>query len=229
MVPSNGIILNNQMNDFSIPNISNVFGYEPSPANYIAPGKRPLSSMSPVIAETRASHSPNPGIVVLGSAGGSRIITAVVQLALSTLLHTVSAFSAVSEPRVHDQLLPNITTFEWEYDNKTVEAMMERGHEVKWLPPGYSSAHVVQRLGKGKMEAVAEVRQKDRGNSRLSLLLGAYIASPRHQGKVNGVPSNRSLQAQLGHIVHRSRGLLSDPWEDVTSRSTSPLHTPSRT
>ncbi|KAL8956018.1 MAG: hypothetical protein Q9183_006446, partial [Haloplaca sp. 2 TL-2023] len=161
MVPENGIILNNQMNDFSIPNISNVFGYEPSPANYIAPGKRPLSSMSPVIAETLNSHSPNPGIVVLGSAGGSRIITAVVQLALSTLLHSVSAFSAVSEPRVHDQLLPNITTFEWEYDNSTVEAMMDRRHEVKWLPPGYSSAHVVQRLGKGKMEAVAEVRQED--------------------------------------------------------------------
>ena len=161
MVPENGIILNNQMNDFSIPNISNVFGYEPSPANYIAPGKRPLSSMSPVIAETRSSSPSDSRIVVLGSAGGSRIITAVVQLGLSTLLHSVSAFSAVSEPRLHDQLLPNITTFEWSYDNSTVESMIDKGHDVKWLPPGYSSAHVVQRLGKGRLEAVAEVRQAD--------------------------------------------------------------------
>src|SRR5579871_4806897 len=51
MVPETGLIMNNEMNDFSIPGASNAFGYVPSPANYIRPGKRPLSSISPTIVE----------------------------------------------------------------------------------------------------------------------------------------------------------------------------------
>ncbi|UKZ83985.1 hypothetical protein TrVFT333_011801 [Trichoderma virens FT-333] len=52
IIPETGVIMNNEMNDFSIPGVSNSFGYIPSPANYIRPGKRPLSSISPIIAET---------------------------------------------------------------------------------------------------------------------------------------------------------------------------------
>ncbi|KAL8706972.1 MAG: hypothetical protein Q9201_000020 [Fulgogasparrea decipioides] len=163
MVPENGIILNNQMNDFSIPGISNVFGYKPSPANYIAPRKRPLSSMSPIIAESLLPGDAGemPGITVLGSAGGSRIITAVVQTGLHTLLGNLSAYAAVQEPRLHDQLIPNVVTFEWAYDNTTVASMEKKGHEVHYVPPGYSSAHVVRRLTNGTFEAAAETRQVD--------------------------------------------------------------------
>lgn len=156
MVPESGIILNNQMNDFSIPNVSNVFGYEPSPANYIRPRKRPLSSMSPLIAERE-----NRTITILGSAGGPRIITAVVQNALHILLHNLSSYEALAAPRLHDQLVPDFTSFEFAYNNATVESMRERGHEVQWMPPGSSSAHVVQKLGDGSFEAVAEVRQNN--------------------------------------------------------------------
>lgn len=67
-----GVIMNDEMNDFSIPGLSNSFGYIPSPANYILPGKRPLSSISPIIAETADGKL----YLALGSAGGSRIITA---------------------------------------------------------------------------------------------------------------------------------------------------------
>ncbi|KAL8883096.1 MAG: hypothetical protein Q9192_007462 [Flavoplaca navasiana] len=163
MDPKSGIILNNQMNDFSIPNISNVFGYKPSPANYIRPHKRPLSSMAPLIASS-PSHSPKkPTILVLGSAGGSRIITALIQLTLSSLLHNLSAYETVAKPRLHDQLVPNEATFEWGYDNETVAAMMGKGHEVRWVGPGYSSANLVRRWGSGGMEAVGEVRQGDSG------------------------------------------------------------------
>ncbi|KAI4194829.1 MAG: hypothetical protein LQ350_007542 [Teloschistes chrysophthalmus] len=163
MVPESGVILNNQMNDFSIPNISNVFGYHPSPANYIRPHKRPLSSMSPLIAE---SIHPAPGttppiITILGSAGGSRIITAVVQTALHMLLYNRTAQEAIQKPRLHDQLLPDSTSFEWDFDNSTVESMREKGHAIVRLPPGSSSAVVVGRTRGGTFEAVAEVRQKN--------------------------------------------------------------------
>ncbi|KAL9577084.1 MAG: hypothetical protein Q9212_006601 [Teloschistes hypoglaucus] len=162
MVPESGVILNNEMNDFSIPNISNVFGYHPSPANYIRPRKRPLSSMSPVIAEsTHPALGTTPIITILGSAGGSRIITAVVQTALHMLLYNRTAQKAIQKPRLHDQLLPDSTFFEWDFDNSTVESMREKGHTVVRLPPGSSSAVVVGRTRDGIFEAVAEVRQKN--------------------------------------------------------------------
>lgn len=75
MVPETGVIMNDEMNDFSIPGSSNVFGYIPSPVNYIRPGKRPLSSISPTIVESADGAL----YFVVGSAGGSRIITATVQ------------------------------------------------------------------------------------------------------------------------------------------------------
>lgn len=53
MVPETGVILNDEMNDFSIPGSSNAPGYIPSPANFVRPGKRPLSSISPTIVESR--------------------------------------------------------------------------------------------------------------------------------------------------------------------------------
>lgn len=148
--------MNNQMNDFSIPSHPNQFGYRPSPANYIAPRKRPLSSMSPIIASSKST--PNE-VAVFGSAGGSRIITAVAQIVLNLLVHNFSTYTSVKEARVHDQLLPNILAAEWEYDNATVDAMMEKYHVIERVPPGYSSAHVVRRLQSGAFEAVAEVRQ----------------------------------------------------------------------
>ena len=169
MIPESGIILNNQMNDFSIPNVSNVFGYVPSPANYVRPRKRPLSSMSPIIAETEipghssSSDRQKSTITIIGSAGGPRIITAVVQNALHVLLHKLSPHEAVAAPRLHDQLVPDSTSFEVAYNNATVDSMREKRHEVQWMPPGSSAAHIVQKFGDGRFEAVAEVRQQNSG------------------------------------------------------------------
>ncbi|KAL8806214.1 MAG: hypothetical protein Q9182_001489 [Xanthomendoza sp. 2 TL-2023] len=160
MVPESGIILNDEMNDFSIPGTSNVFGYKASPANYIRPRKRPLSSLSPAIAESiQPASSTRPAITVLGSAGGSRIITAVVQTALFTLLYNFTAYASVANARLHDQLLPNVATFELAFDNATIAAMQEKGHNIAWVPPGYSSAHIVRLLENGTFEAAAETRQ----------------------------------------------------------------------
>lgn len=104
MVESTGVIMNNEMNDFSIPNSSNAFGYIPSPSNYIRPGKRPLSSISPTIVEFLSN---NTLYFVVGAAGGSRIITATIQNLWHVLDQGLSTAAALSQPRLHDQLQPN--------------------------------------------------------------------------------------------------------------------------
>ncbi|KAL8992391.1 MAG: hypothetical protein Q9169_007134, partial [Polycauliona sp. 2 TL-2023] len=94
--------------------------------------------MAPLIASSPSSSSPSssssssstkPSILVLGSAGGSRIITAITQLAISALLYNLTAYTTIAKARLHDQLIPNEATFEWEYDNGTVDAMRGKGHE----------------------------------------------------------------------------------------------------
>lgn len=155
MVPETGVIMNDEMNDFSLPNVSNVFGYYPSPANYVKPQKRSMSSIAPIMAE----FSNGTLFAVLGASGGSRIITTVIQNALSIFDHDVTAHEAVRQPRLHDQLLPNQVTFEYSYDNITVESMRKRGHNVTWGSAG-SSAQAIK-ITDGCFEAAGEPRQDD--------------------------------------------------------------------
>ncbi len=105
MVPETGVIMNNQMNDFSIPNTKNAFGLIPSAANYIRPGKRPLSSMSPVIVELDDKL-----FLVIGGAGGSRIVTAVAQSLWHVLDQKMTATEAIAAPRLHHQLVPDFVS-----------------------------------------------------------------------------------------------------------------------
>ena len=101
VVPETGVIMNNEMNDFSIPGQSNAFGYAPSPANFIKPGKRPLSSISPTIVEWIRNGTL---YYVIGSAGGSRIITATVQNLWHVLDQNETVKESLAEPRLHDQV-----------------------------------------------------------------------------------------------------------------------------
>lgn len=158
LVPETGIIINNEMNDFSIPHVKNAFGYLPTPANYIRPNKRSLSSITPLIVEHSSNHSL---FAVFGAAGGSRIITATIQNALDVIDRNMTVHEALARPRLHDQLIPNYVTFEWEYDNNTVDFMKERGHNVTWVPPVYSSAQALKISPNGSFEAAGEPRQKD--------------------------------------------------------------------
>jgi gamma-glutamyltranspeptidase/glutathione hydrolase len=159
MVPETGVILNNEMNDFSIPGRSNEFGYAPSPINYIRPGKRPLSSITPIIVE----HPNGTLYLSVGAAGGSRIITSTVQAVWHVLDHGMNLKDALRMPRIHDQLLPDETTFEWSYDNSTVESMRAKGHKVTWVREGVSAVQGVRVLGDGSFEAASEPRQRNSG------------------------------------------------------------------
>ena len=155
MVPETGVIINDEMNDFSLPNISNVFGYFPSPANYIKPGKRSMSSIAPIIIDSANGTL----FAVMGASGGSRIITTVLQNALNVLERGMTVHEAVQQPRLHDQLLPNRVMFEWSFDNETVDSMKRRGHNVTWGPAG-SSAQAIS-IVNGRFEAAGEPRQHD--------------------------------------------------------------------
>lgn len=155
MVPETGVIMNNEMADFSVPNISNVFGYYPSPANYIRPNKRSMSSISPIMVE----FANGTLFAVLGASGGSRIITTVIQTALNILERKMTVREALKQPRLHDQLLPNQVSFEWDYDNSTVDYMVGRSHNVTWGLAGSSSQAI--RIADGHFEAAGEPRQHD--------------------------------------------------------------------
>ena len=159
-VPETGVIMNNEMNDFSIPNQSNSFGYVPSPSNYIRPGKRPLSSISPTIVEYLANGTL---YFVIGSAGGSRIVTATIQNLWHVLDQGATVPQSLAEPRLHDQLRPPQISFEYAYDNNTVAYLKSLGNNVTWVAPGQSTAQGLRRLPNGTFEAGGEPRQKASG------------------------------------------------------------------
>lgn len=160
IVPETGIIMNNEMNDFSIPGTSNAFGYAPSPSNFIRPGKRPLSSISPVIAEFANNCSL---YFVIGAAGGSRITTSTMQNLIHVLDQNMTAPQALAQPRLHDQLIPSQVTFEYAYDNETVAFMKQLGHNVSWVAPGQSAAQGIRVTPNGTFEAAGEPRQLNSG------------------------------------------------------------------
>lgn len=163
MTPGTGIILNDEMDDFSIPGVRNTFGFAPAPANYIRPGKRPMSSITPIIAEY-----PNGTVFfVTGAAGGSRIISSTTQAAWRLLEHGMDMGAALAAPRLHDQLIPNEVQFEWTFDNRTVASLVDKGHKPVWVRLGVSAVQGIQRLWDGSFAAVGEPRQKNSGGISL--------------------------------------------------------------
>lgn len=124
--PKFGIVLNNEMDDFTAhPGKANAFGLVQSAANAVAPGKRPLSSMTPtiLIKDGKAEFS-------AGASGGPRIITATLQVLLNRTRFGLAPAAAVASPRFHHQWMPDELLLEPEL--KATEAgLKERGHAVK--------------------------------------------------------------------------------------------------
>ncbi|KAF4972559.1 hypothetical protein FSARC_906 [Fusarium sarcochroum] len=159
-----GVILNNEMNDFSIPGVPNEFGFAPAKANFIRPNKRPLSSCTPLIV----SHRDGSLFAVIGAAGGSRIISATTQVAWRVLTSpSWSIKDAVREPRVHNQLLPNLLLVENKFNLYDVPSLRERGHNITWVDEGLSSVQALTRDSEGVFEVAPEPRQKNSGGVTL--------------------------------------------------------------
>lgn len=120
-----GVLLNDEMDDFSIkPGVANVYGLVGAEANAIQPGKRMLSSMSPTFVESEA------GIAILGTPGGSRIITMVL-LGLLEAVNSKPVAQWVKRPRFHHQYLPDEIQLEPGMFSKALQqALAERGHQI---------------------------------------------------------------------------------------------------
>ncbi|RDA86437.1 hypothetical protein CP532_3625 [Ophiocordyceps camponoti-leonardi (nom. inval.)] len=157
MEPLSGIVLNDEMNDFSIPGSPNDFDLPPSTANYIAPLKRPLSSITPIIA----SDPDGTLRAVVGASGGSRIISATVAALWHLVEHGTSMVEAVRAPRMHDQLIPNVLLLEYAFDNDTADALAARGHNISRVAEGLSAVQGIWRRPDGSFEAAAEPRQSN--------------------------------------------------------------------
>ncbi|XP_059154515.1 glutathione hydrolase 1 proenzyme-like isoform X2 [Physella acuta] len=121
-----GIIFNDEMDDFSTPNVTNYFGFEPSPANFIAPGKRPVSSMCPTIFIDRQNYVSK----ILGAAGGSRITSATALVAAHVIWLGDTLREAMYRPRLHHQLVPNQLEYEVELSPVIVEGLRKMGHKM---------------------------------------------------------------------------------------------------
>ncbi|HDJ34353.1 MAG TPA: gamma-glutamyltransferase [Bacteroidetes bacterium] len=128
IVKGGGFLLNNQMDDFSIkPGFPNLYGLVGGEANAIAPGKRMLSSMTPTVVEKEGKL-----FMVLGSPGGSTIITSVFQVLINVIDHHMSMQQAVEAGRFHHQWLPDTLYYENPaLDNMCLRELTERGHHVR--------------------------------------------------------------------------------------------------
>ncbi|MDT8386061.1 MAG: gamma-glutamyltransferase [Thiogranum sp.] len=134
VAPGTGVLLNDEMDDFSARSgTPNAYGLVGAEANAIAPGKRPLSSMSPTFIESEA------GTGVLGTPGGSRIIT-MVMLGILDAAQGKGPASWVALPRFHHQYLPDLIEFEpGAISNPALDDLRGRGHELKALESQYGN------------------------------------------------------------------------------------------
>ena len=141
-VPGAGFLLNNEMDDFSAqPGSANAYGLVQGTANAIAPGRRPLSSMTPTLV-FRADGIP---WFATGSPGGSRIITTVLQVLLNRMVHGLNLASAVSAPRFHSQLWPDQVLIEQGLSPDTIKMLDGMGHSLV-KGPAMGSANSAESL-----------------------------------------------------------------------------------
>ena len=127
-VPGLGFLLNNEMDDFSAkPGTPNMFGLVQGERNAIAPGKRPLSSMTPTILLKDGKL-----FMTVGAPGGSRISTAVLQVILNVVDFGMNIQDAIDAPRVHHQWMPDRLSLERGISPDTVDLLKSRGYEVDY-------------------------------------------------------------------------------------------------
>jgi len=158
LVPKTGIVMNNTMDDFSIHPTGNVYGLVGNEANSLLAKKRPLSSMSPTII----LRGERPEMIV-GAAGGPRIISATLQTILNIIDYRMPVDKAVQAPRIHHQWLPERLDVENDLAGETRRSLERRGHGVRESRVvGVVQAIVAQR---GRITGAADPRKAERARS----------------------------------------------------------------
>ena len=145
VIPGTGVVMNNQMDDFSAqPGVPNAFKLVGAEANAVAPGKRPLSSMSPTIVLKDGKP-----VIALGASGGPKIISAVLMELVDMLDLGMTPEQAVAAPRIHQQWSPNELMIEQALPENLQEALRKRGHALTPLP-SMAVSQIVARSADGK-------------------------------------------------------------------------------
>lgn len=171
-----GVILNDEMDDFSVANKTNYFGLKPSKNNFVRPGARPLSSCVPTVIEQDNGR----GLLVAGASGGSKIITSTLQVILDVIDGGWELGKAVSRPRVHHQLFPDKVRVEYGYPKNLVLGLEQRGHKIDHLPRDWWLA-AVQAVQKSEVNTPSQSSLKNGQKNSTSRIL--YAASdPRKNG-----------------------------------------------
>ncbi len=131
VVSGAGFILNNEMDDFSIkPGVPNLYGAVGNEKNAVAPGKRMLSSMSPTIV----LRDGKPFLVV-GTPGGTTIITSVFQTLVNIIDFNLSPKDAVNKPKFHHQWLPDEIFVEKDFDSIVIKELEQMGYKLTYRAP----------------------------------------------------------------------------------------------
>ncbi|GLT61532.1 hypothetical protein SLA2020_342320 [Shorea laevis] len=182
--PSTGIVLNDEMGDFSSPTEISPDRLPPAPANFIQPNKRPLSSMTPLIIT-----KDNQLAGAIGGSGGIFIIPAVIQVFLNHFILGMEPLAAVQSPRVYHMLIPNVVLYEnWTViDGNHIELaqesrgfLEEMGHQLQARASGSIVQLVVQSLQNPM--GISRKIGKDYGGKVLHGTLTA-VSDPRKDGK----------------------------------------------
>ena len=155
VAPGTGFLLNDEMDDFAVkPGASNLFGLVQGEANAIQPGKRPLSSMTPAIVEKDGKL-----VFVLGSPGGPRIITAVLETLMNLVDFGKSPDAAVAAPRFHQQFLPDTVFYETGgLPPETLSALAAMGYSLKAQSP-WGAVELIAIAPDGRLVGVNDRRR----------------------------------------------------------------------
>ncbi|XP_041453700.1 glutathione hydrolase light chain 1-like [Lytechinus variegatus] len=146
------------MDDFSKPGVPNFFGLPPSPSNFIEPGKRPMSSMTPVIVVDDDGDVE----LVVGAAGGTTITTATSLMTMEDLWFESTLACGGNRSRIHQQLLPSQTFYEPGYQQGrlgVVDGLTEKGQDMQKIGGVYAIAQAIARLEDGQLEAYSDTRR----------------------------------------------------------------------
>ncbi|KAE9585693.1 hypothetical protein Lal_00009838 [Lupinus albus] len=181
--PSTGIVINNEMDDFSTPTETSPDKLPPAPTNFIEPNKRPLSSMTPIIIT-----KDNQLVGVIGGSGGMNIIPAVIQVFLNHFIKGMNPLEAVQSPRIYHKLIPNVVRYEnlTAYDGEHIELseesrlfLEERGHQLNETPALAITQLVVQTI-KHPINMNRKIGKDTNSHTKLGTLTA--VSDPRKGG-----------------------------------------------